>query len=446
MGTAAAAGDGGQGPGPSLFCGDAIRDPVLEECDDGPGDEADSCSADCRAHNVAVVPASPGGNDASLARTLGAGAHPLAGGNGGSLVAFVETELSESRLLAQRLNRYGQKLGSPLDLGEGASPSEFANPVAISLPDGRYAVAWNDLGGGSLDVALRTISADGQVGEVTYANSHRPGAQRDADLLWTGTKIVAAWTDLFSVQLRTFSESLSAGEPEQPQSTDELAGRVALCAHERGWAAAFRVSVDGLESVQVNVGDMSFLAGPHAPTADDETPTVVSLDPTHLLLVYSASTDPGGLGTPSTPRLFAALLDTGAPGATDAVPVPRFMEPYASDESLSQRHPRLAKAAGRVYLATQTDSPVGDGMGQELWLQQIAWDGGSLSFLPEIPLSIDADGLGDQVAPAIGFAPLAHEAALVTAWENVAPLNDEGAAPDLVFGLRPVPLVALSPE
>ena len=44
----------------SQFCGDGIRDPITEECDDGTGSlPADSCSLDCRVTDVLAVPPDP---------------------------------------------------------------------------------------------------------------------------------------------------------------------------------------------------------------------------------------------------------------------------------------------------------------------------------------------------------------------------------------------------
>src|SRR5262245_59446683 len=55
-----AAGEPDSGPPPhpvSEYCGDAIRDPVLEECDDGSGAQDDGCTADCRVRSVPLLEA-----------------------------------------------------------------------------------------------------------------------------------------------------------------------------------------------------------------------------------------------------------------------------------------------------------------------------------------------------------------------------------------------------
>src|SRR6185436_10541655 len=51
---AASSGSGGRPT--SLFCGDAIRDPVTEECDDGNLDDADSCTTACLVRDLPAVP------------------------------------------------------------------------------------------------------------------------------------------------------------------------------------------------------------------------------------------------------------------------------------------------------------------------------------------------------------------------------------------------------
>src|SRR5262245_40544481 len=43
----------------SQFCGDAIRDPMLEECDDGPTAGDDACTSDCRVHDTPWLDAAP---------------------------------------------------------------------------------------------------------------------------------------------------------------------------------------------------------------------------------------------------------------------------------------------------------------------------------------------------------------------------------------------------
>ncbi len=70
----------------SHACGDRIRDPVLEECDHGPG--SSSCVADCRVQEVAVVSLSSLELDAaagSVRVTLGK-ACPVRDGDGESAV------------------------------------------------------------------------------------------------------------------------------------------------------------------------------------------------------------------------------------------------------------------------------------------------------------------------------------------------------------------------
>ncbi|HEY4158151.1 MAG TPA: hypothetical protein VGM29_08635, partial [Polyangiaceae bacterium] len=72
----------------SVICGDGVRDPLTEECDDGLGSESDLCSSRCQVTDaLAAVGAQP-----AVARKLGEGRHPIAGSPGGFGVVFVEPD------------------------------------------------------------------------------------------------------------------------------------------------------------------------------------------------------------------------------------------------------------------------------------------------------------------------------------------------------------------
>src|SRR5262249_16958314 len=76
-------------PPGSTLCGDAIRDPVLEECDDGPDGAVDACSDDCRVTDEPVDP-SPRVDGERSSRSLDFGRHPLAAGTAATLLAYSE--------------------------------------------------------------------------------------------------------------------------------------------------------------------------------------------------------------------------------------------------------------------------------------------------------------------------------------------------------------------
>lgn len=450
-GNAGAAGSvdaGADASPPSLYCGDSIRDPVLEECDDGPDTFEDACTENCRAHNYFVVPPVLFDGGSILgSRSLGLGLHPVAAGGAGSAVAFVETEGSSHSLEVAFFDPFGRRLGSAIDAGAGALPSEAANPVLAALPGGAYALAWNDLSTGALQVAMRVVSPS-SLGSVVFASSAPDtGSTQDPDLAWTGTGLVAVWRDnTFGAgpQVRTFDQDLAPVASESALGAGGASPGVTAFAGS--WAAARRVTdASSLETIEISTPSSSWTVGPFAPGASLERPALLALDGTHLVVVFTESTDPLQSGTANVTRLAAAVLDTGSQGPTPMFELPPSLAPWANDATLSERRPSLARSGTRFYLAWQTESPLGDPLDDEAFLRELSWDGTTLSLLPEMPIEADAPRLGPQRAPVIASTPLGPEGALVTAWEDSSADPPHTMLPDLVFGLRPTPIVVLGP-
>src|SRR5690606_38843519 len=156
-------------PGDSEWCGDGIRDPVSEECDDGPGSEPDSCSQDCQVRELLVEPWEGSSEVGEFApdRWLGAGRHPVAAGHAGFAVAYVEPpavgDLDEPPPVVE-VARFDER-GKPLDrvlVSQGSFAVDFADPVVAELPAGAFAVAYTEFGGDGdeLGIALHRLAAD----------------------------------------------------------------------------------------------------------------------------------------------------------------------------------------------------------------------------------------------------------------------------------------------
>lgn len=443
-GEGGASGGGASLPPVSEYCGDAIRDPVLEECDDGPGGDVDSCTADCRARTVTVVqPPDMQGELRLRARSLGLGAHPLASSDHGSGIAYLTFEDSSWMLGLARFDEFGGRLGAPVTLGLAAAPTEEANPVAAALPDGDFVVAWNDTGAGSLDVAMQRVSADGNATDVVVANATKPGAQRDPDVIRIGSDLFVAWTNNFDIVLRSFTPALKPTAAEQVLWDGGPSGSVVLAEHAGTWAAAWRALSEGGETLHVMAGSKTSTVGPFPIGAAEERPALVSLDDKHLLVAFTVGTDPLDTGSSSVPRLRLAIADAANPGTLDFLSLPAAVEPYASDESLAQRRPALTRVGERCFLAWQTESPTGTAK-QEVFVSEVRWDTtDSLLLGEEQLLTRDIDAAGDQLSPVLAASPLYPEGALVAAWEDSGPFVGPEALPDLVLNVRPTPFLTV---
>jgi len=307
-------------------------------------------------------------------------------------------------------------------------------------------MAWNDSSAGSLDVALRKVGPSlGLSAPLTQANGNLPGAQQDPDLVWTGSELVAAWTEGLELKYRRFTAELTPLGDEARLGGGELFGaNVALTGFGASWAAAWRAfGFDGSESLRIKAGNVEWSVGPFRPGASQDRPALVELDSERLLVVFTHGTDPLGTGTSNVSRLRGAVLDVNAPGTAEAFDILPTVEPWASDPGLAESRPGLARVGTRVYLCWQSESPLGDSRLDEVWLRELEWDGTQLGILEEHPLQIDSSRDANQRAPALAATPLGPEGALLTLWEDsmVDPRHD--TLPDIMVGLRPSPIVVL---
>ncbi|HEY3494313.1 MAG TPA: hypothetical protein VGK73_06495, partial [Polyangiaceae bacterium] len=411
-----------ENPPVSTRCGDAIRDPVDEECDDGPGEQIDACAADCRVTDVPVAPL-PRVEGERLSRTLGFGRHPLAAAAQATLVTYTELEDSASSLRGAFFQSRGQP-STLIDVGTGALPSEYADASAAAIGPNLFVAAWNDLGHGSLDIALRRLTAGDPpvLGDVVIANTTAGGAQRDPDLVWTGAELVVAWASEFVIIARRFDANLAPlGGEQQLGFSDEIAGSVALTRFGETWAAAWRtIDENSLELLRVHTGAAEWTIGPFLPGAELERPAIVELDSTHLLVVFTEGTDPLATGTPSVSRLRGAILDTTEPGAADWFDLESAVEPHASDGTIVQSRPALARAGTRLFLGWETESLIAGELSSEVWLRELGWNAVALTFATERPLQATLSREDAQHVPAFAATQLIPEGALALAFEEHA--------------------------
>jgi cysteine-rich repeat protein len=435
----------------SEFCGDGIRDPVTEECDDGPGTDHDTCSAECRVTSTFVVAdgVPDGGDPRAPERDLGVGRHVIAssGRRGAFALAYME-HVPEATVWLQAYNEWGHPAAARIDIGGDQRPSGDANPVVAALPGGRYAVAWTDAQSGSQDVGIRTVGSDGVPSPAVYAHDSTLGIQRDADAVWTGSELVVAWSDGFDLAYRRFDDQLEPLDAQQPLTTDGVGSfesNVALAPFGSGFAAAWRVSGSGPESVVVTTGESTWTTPPSFPAVPGDHPALVALDGAHLLLVFTAGLSDAGAAFAEVPRVRLALLDTSRPGEVSSAALVPLMAPFSSDPSLPHSRPDAVRVGDRIFVAWETERTLGDPLGTDLILQELRWSEDAPDVIvtaEEFPLIVEGPLPGDQRRPALGATRLFPEGALVTAWEDWSALPGR-PVPDLWMALRPVPIVTL---
>lgn len=484
----------------SVYCGDGAYDPEVEECDDGVSLTFDVCSNDCQTRDVLVEPAMEAGR--LLARRLGTAPHVSSGWDWGGAVTWVDTS-AEPQLIVQARDVYGNRVDEWIVAASAASGSSVrrtttrSNPAVATLPNGMHVVAFNELNGdgSELGVGLSVLRAndavqDFEVEDAGFANTITQGAQADADLVWTGRTLVAAWVDTSGAEsgpdvvFREYEANLSANGVEQPLQESELPeGSVALCparssSNEQGWAAVWRRGlVDGAEAIAVRMGDetISFrptLSGAAVPgfvgeAAEPEPgeglmpghaedrPAIVSLSRDVVLVTFTVGTDPHDSGVATVFRLWAAVVDFDEDEIAWIGPIVPLRE-GAPDAMHSQRQPALAGASfptrpgttASAYLAWRSEGELGGAAGEEVWLKRLDWDATEQELnvsIQEVELPRTAEHqAGDQRRPSLATIQVPGGHALSMAWEDWGRSFDEEeleqAHPDVVVQVAPLPL------
>jgi hypothetical protein len=412
----------------STRCGDGIRDPVTEECDEAAAGAADPCTADCRVRAVPVA----------QAMQLGTAPHVAGGTDSGFAIAYSGPDASPAVEL-QLFGESGARLGSPVDVAGDYAPVPAANAAVAALPDGRYAVAWTDGMEGPPEVRLRLV--DGRtLGAARLAHEDAAGLHADPDLLWAGDRLVVAFTDLLDVTYREFSSDLVPLGPEAPlAATAAIESGVALARFGSGWAGAVRSSSDALESIVVRSGDLIWSTPPAPPGPTGDRPALAALDDAHLLVLFSVGADPDGTGAADVGRLFWAVADAAAPGplAVRALDVGA-----APASSVSQRRPTATRAGDRVYLGwTETDDA--GARGEQVFLAPVALDAAAGAAIgTPMPLPRGTASAGWRRNLRLAASSLFPAGAVISTWESASD-GSSLAAVDLVLDFRPSPFVFL---
>ncbi|HKY38778.1 MAG TPA: hypothetical protein VJN18_22705 [Polyangiaceae bacterium] len=454
------AGEGGTGPelplgppyGTSTACGDAIvgLDALgnPEECDDGGDDAPDACTDACQTRDQPIVSAPA---NAWTSRVLGAGRHPVAGLSEGFITTFVDTTEEDPRVGARLFNIWGQP-AQEIVVSEGARPIFEANPVAAALPNGGYAVAWSsfDEDGEDLGVAVRRVAEDGTLGPLRIANQVTQFSQLDPDMIWTGSELVVAWVDFAdavsgpNLRYRRFDENLIAlGDEAVLAASSGPESAIALAPFNGGWAAAYREGLaGGTENVVVKVGEQTFRVGPVLGGPIEDRPALVELDETHLLLLFSAGTDPALTGTHSTPRIRHAVVDTQSTSSPPVVSLDPLDDVFMKDVQVSHVSPSVVKGPDGIYLSWRSEARPGDAGGDQIWLKHLSWDSALETELnvsePEVLIPRVCEGsVGNQRTPQLAHVGLPPHGALAVAWDDYSQSQGVGE-PDVTVHYAPL--------
>ncbi len=503
--TADAAADAGPPPHPvSQYCGDGIRDPVKEECDDGTASPATAspataspataspataspataspataspataCTLDCRVRAVVVRAGTEVEAAADPSPSWQNGPHVVAA-SGAIETGLAAVYADKGSVWVRTYHESGVLRGVPVDAAGDFAPLSVSNPVIAPLPTGKYAIAWSDGSTGTPDVRLRMF--DGQaVGAAQLVHEDSSGLQQDPNLLWVGDRLIVAWTDLLDVKVRAFGADLAPLGPAKPlASSAAIESSVTLAPFGTTWVAAYRANDEGLESVRVAIsGGITWSTEPTLPGPTGDRPAVVELDAQHLLVLFSVGADPAETGAAVTVgQLRAAVLSTGSPGkvtsfrltparvddvsdagAADTLDAGGDVDDDASGRPpapplyamLDQRRPSAARVGDVVYVAWQNALPRELGVGDRLVVATATLDATSehkVVFGSEMRLPYGLPPAGAQTNPRLGVSPLFPAGALATVWETRAAETDGGTAGALMLDFRPSPFVFL---
>jgi len=463
----------------SAFCGDGVRDPVKEECDDGPpvtlvgvSDSGEFCSEYCQVTDArALADGVADSPRASIGRRLGAGRHPTAASASGFAVALVQEgpEPSTASVRVVRFDAVGHRLGIVEASADTLVQASDADPVVALTPGGDGVVVYTDFGGDGdgKGIAARVIRAGKTIPEkVRHVSEQVFGAQYAPDVLALPDRLVIAWSDAAvaatapDLRYREFSFDLEPlGEEKTLSSVGNVQGRVALAPLGMSFGAAWRSSNgEGLESTEVFDGATGarFTVPAHLPASAEEVPALLEINATHRVLVLTAGvnrSEPGdaGVGDVYTNELFAAVLDTSAPGTVLAQPVP-VTSAYQAYTSLARRRPALVRTQSEAYLAWGSGAPFGSSAGEDVWLERLTASiaGGTLSLtfggewrLPRWASELNADQR--FAALVIGGATEQNPGgSLFAAWDDHSGALSGASHPDVVAQLSPLPLVRQS--
>jgi cysteine-rich repeat protein len=405
------------------FCGNGQLDPG-EECDPGNAYAPPACSYFCQAHDfIPAIAAKPLDAGAPSTRRLGHGRHPIAASADGQFaIASLERAQGALRVVVSRYTAGGAPIGTVLPLAMGGNAVDEADPVLTSLSPGTYAVAWSDLNGDGdeLGVGIRLVNAQG-ASSAAFANATTASNQYAPDVLYSGNRIVVAWTDESDpttapdLRIRTFDSTLAPTSIEMTLAASaDAEGDVALTTFGSGYAAAWRSSSGDAETVHVRTesgGEWTFALAAAGPAGN--RPALASVDSTHLAVVYAEGTAASNGGAGGGSRLKAAVIDTTSTGPAVPFDIPSVGANADQDE------PTIARLDGAILMGWRELAATGDANGDEVFAKSVAIGAaGALDWSASaVPLQRWSEHRrGDQRIPALAAAG----AAGVAAWEDYA--------------------------
>jgi len=313
------------------------------------------------------------------------------------------------------------------------------------LPDGHYAVAWTDDEEGIPGVRMRLVDgASGTLGEARVAAE--PPAQ-DADVLWTGSELVVAWTDLADAKYRAFDADLAPIGPEvYLAASPSLESSVTLAPFAGSWAAALYGNDEGHSAIEVKAGTLVWSTPPELPPPVEARPALVELDASHLLVVFTVGTNPDDSGSASAARLRVAVLSASSPGAVESFELAPRLTAYAMDAMRSLAKPSAARVGDRVYLAWESWTNAVEPTDREAFLAEIELDPTDATKIVqhvETPLPRGAQSTG-RIGPRLAASPLFPKGALISVWEDRTQASGPLDPSWLMLDFRPSPFVFLA--
>ena len=408
--------------------------------DHGAGDGPGLCDG---AGVCVSVPASEsvvdrvGGQDPDVReRRLGTGRHPVAASASGLAAAFVEVLQDDTaRVGVATFSLSGQGLG----LWHAGTSILEPDPVVAALPSGGFVVAYDDLylDGDGLGVVLVRLDENGQeISSLQTPTETTLYGQHSPDLIWQNNRLWLAWQDDSTVLsnggprlcVRSFSDDLTplSGEGCDAVGGATLAG-VSWATTSTGTARAWREESAGSGAIEVRWASQQWSLALDGLPPEHEKPAMAELDASHLLVVYTDG--PGD-------QVFTILDDTG--GSTTPVVVNAGADEVWLEPSLAVTDDGVFLAYRDVATGTTNWSENLD----ETYLQELSWDGATLSFgdlwtLPHDPVLL----AGDQRRPALCGALAGVSGAVWAAWEDLAEGQAGPEHGDVRVSLMPTPIV-----
>ncbi len=369
---------------------------------------------------------------ALAARELQQGRHPLGVGCNQVGVSFLDRSTAPASLQLATFSRGGVAKGV-VEFGTVGAGVDQPSPSLAGLPDDTFVVAWTDFDADELGVRLRRVDpAATTLSAPIFANLSQDFAQRDPDVVFDGTQVIAAWvddSDPFNgpdVRYRTFSPDLEPTSDDLTlAATGAMEDRVVLATQNGVWAAAWRSGSGGFETIEVQSGSSHWYVGPFLPGAADDRPALVVIDATHLAIAFTEGSHPSTTGVANVSRLHGAVLDAAYPGKVESFSVPQTVAPWAGLNTLSQTEPTLSYDEDHLLLGWHTSLVSGDPTADELWTREVKWSIDAIGALlidtssPDMPMVADsARRVGDQTQPALLTSPLWPQQSVISAWQD----------------------------